>query len=124
MYRSLMIACAMFLFLPACGDRSLSDQANDFSGRGSNNDNQQLEPVLDVLDRTPGPRNAERNAYFGDLHVHTEYSFDAYSFGTTATPYDAYRFAQGEAIQHPSGYQIQLRTPLDFYAVTDHPNSN
>ena len=28
----------------------------------------------------------DRNAYFGDLHVHTEYSFDAYSFGTTATP--------------------------------------
>lgn len=120
MSRSLVIAFALFLLLPACGDRSLSDEANDFAGRVGSNENQQLKPVLDILDRTPAPLNTGRNAYFGDLHVHTEYSFDAYSFGTTATPYDAYRFAQGEAIQHPSGYQIQLRTPLDFYAVTDH----
>ena len=53
--------------------------------------------------------NPERNAYFGDLHVHTKYSFDAYAFGTLATPYDAYRFAKGEAIKHPSGFDMQLR---------------
>lgn len=119
MLRSLTLALSLLCLLAACGDRSLSDEANDFGGRDDSND-QQLKPVLDLLDRTSAPPNTERNAYFGDLHVHTEYSFDAYSFGTTATPYDAYRFAQGEAIQHPSGYQIQLRTPLDFYAVTDH----
>ncbi|MCP4211958.1 MAG: DUF3604 domain-containing protein [Halieaceae bacterium] len=119
MLRSLILALSLLCLVPACGDRSLSDEANDFGGRDDSND-QQLKPVLDLLDRTSAPPNTERNAYFGDLHVHTEYSFDAYSFGTTATPYDAYRFAQGEAIQHPSGYQIQLRTPLDFYAVTDH----
>ena len=64
--------------------------------------------------------NANRNAYFGDLHVHTAYSFDAFAFGTNATPYDAYRYAQGEAIKHPGGFDMQLRKPLDFYAVTDH----
>ena len=64
--------------------------------------------------------NPDRNAYFGDLHVHTTYSFDAYAFGTLATPGDAYRFAKGEAIKHPSGYDLQLREPLDFYGVTDH----
>lgn len=66
------------------------------------------------------PINPERNAYFGDLHVHTKYSFDAYAFGTLATPYDAYRFAKGEAIKHPSGFDMQLREPMDFYGVTDH----
>jgi hypothetical protein len=62
----------------------------------------------------------ERSAYFGDLHVHTAYSFDGYAFGTLATPYDAYRFAKGEAIKNPGGYNMQLSRPMDFYAVTDH----
>lgn len=73
----------------------------------------------EVLTLRPAP-NPERNAYFGDLHVHTAYSFDAYVFGTTATPRDAYRYAKGEAIVHPGGFDVQLKEPLDFYAVTDH----
>ena len=64
--------------------------------------------------------NPDRNAYFGDFHVHTSTSFDAYTFGTIANPVDAYKFAQGEAIPHPTVYEIQLKRPLDFYAVTDH----
>jgi hypothetical protein len=65
--------------------------------------------------------NPQRNAYFGDLHVHTQYSFDAFVFGVRAMPEDAYRFARGDAISHPSGYEIQLRGgQLDFIAVTDH----
>ena len=64
---------------------------------------------------------AERNAYFGDLHVHTRYSFDAYIFNVRNSPDDAYRYAQGDPLQHPSGYPIRLRgAPLDFMAVTDH----
>ena len=45
---------------------------------------------------------------------------DAFQFGTLATPDDAYRYAQGEAIKHPAGFEVQLDRPLDFYAVTDH----
>ena len=73
----------------------------------------------EILTLRPPP-NAERNAYFGDLHVHTGYSFDAYVFGNTTLPADAYRYARGQALDHPSGYRIQLQQPLDFYAVTDH----
>ena len=62
-----------------------------------------------------------RRALFGDLHVHTANSFDAYSFGVRATLDDAYRYARGEAIEHTLGYPVQLRGgALDFYAVTDH----
>ena len=57
---------------------------------------------------SPQKRNLDRNAYFGDLHVHTTNSFDAFAFGTLATPYDAYRYAQGGAIKHPAGFDMQL----------------
>ena len=77
-------------------------------------------PLLQVeIQPRPLP-NPNKNAYFGDLHVHTANSFDAYTFGTIATPADAYMYAQGHAIRHPSGFLIQLSRPLDFYAVTDH----
>ena len=79
----------------------------------------QLVMPPDTINANP-TSNANRNAYFGDLHVHTNYSFDAFAFGTVASPYDAYRFAKGEAIKHPSGFDVQLNAPLDFYAVTDH----
>ena len=49
---------------------------------------------------------SERNPYYGDLHVHTAYSFDGYAFGTLASPYDAYSFARGEAISNPGGYDM------------------
>lgn len=65
-------------------------------------------------------RNPLRNAYFGDLHVHTQLSFDAYLFGTRRTPDDAYEFAKGAAIEHASGLKMQLNKPLDFLAVADH----
>lgn len=62
-----------------------------------------------------------RQALFGDVHVHTALSFDAYIFGVRRTPDDAYRYALGEPIRHASGYDIALKGgPLDFYAVTDH----
>ncbi len=73
----------------------------------------------ELLDRRV-EKAAGRMAYFGDLHVHTTYSFDAYVFGTRATPSDAYRYAKGETILHPGGFEMTLRQPLDFYAVTDH----
>ena len=63
---------------------------------------------------------AERNAYFGDLHVHTGYSFDAFLFSAPTTPDDAYRFAKGGTVEHLAGFDMTLKEPLDFYAVTDH----
>lgn len=65
------------------------------------------------------PNNPLKNAYFGDLHVHTSLSFDAYIGGTVATPADAYKFAQGETITI-FGLKKKLKRPLDFAGVTDH----
>ena len=87
----------------------------------SNNNTQIVETAeKDTYVQLRPEPNPDKNAYFGDLHVHTSNSFDAYTFGTIANPEDAYKFAQGEAIPHPTGYNIQLKRPLDFYAVTDH----
>jgi len=60
-----------------------------------------------------------RRALFGDLHLHTGNSFDAASSATNTTPEDAYRFAQGEAVEY-FGRPVQRQAPLDFLAVTDH----
>ena len=68
----------------------------------------------------PVPLNPERDVYFGDLHVHTMLSMDAYYlFGTRLGPEDAYRFARGEEVAF-MGEPIRRRRPLDFMAVTDH----
>ena len=65
--------------------------------------------------------NPEREAFFGETHIHTSWSFDAYIYGNTMTgPEEAYKFALGETIKHPGGYDIKITRPLDFMAVTDH----
>ncbi|MDG1945320.1 MAG: DUF3604 domain-containing protein [Halioglobus sp.] len=119
----LLIGC-LIVGLCACSgsDNSLTDfQTNEDRGfAGAARGNNSLLPISEEILTLRQPPNPDRNAYFGDLHVHTAYSFDAYVFGTVATPDDAYRYAKGEALDHPSGYQVQLRQPLDFYAVTDH----
>ncbi len=66
-------------------------------------------------------RSATKMALFGDLHVHTKNSFDAYIFGTRADADAAYRFAKGEPMENGMGDTIQLAgPPLDFFSVTDH----
>ena len=101
---------SFLLMMGACSETHEPKAVNNLSA---------LEDQKSTIQYKPEP-NPDRNAYFGDLHVHTSNSFDAYTFGTIASPSDAYRFAQGEAIPHPTGYEIQLKKPLDFYAVTDH----
>ena len=62
-----------------------------------------------------------KEAYFGETHVHTSWSFDAYIFGNHVTsPADAYKYAKGQPIQHPLGFDIKIETPLDWMGVTDH----
>ena len=59
---------------------------------------------------------------WGDTHLHTSYSFDAFLNGNlTGDPDVAYRFARGLPVIHPyNRTRVQLQTPLDFLVVTDH----
>ena len=61
-----------------------------------------------------------KRPWFGELHIHTRNSPDAFITGVRVSPEDAYRYAQGEAIDHVSGQKIQASYALDFIAITDH----
>ena len=59
--------------------------------------------------------------FWGDTHLHTRNSADAYSLGNmNLTPADAYRFAQGQEVLAHNGMKVKLRRPLDFLVVSDH----
>jgi len=69
--------------------------------------------------------SATKRPLFGDLHVHTSYSFDSYVSSQRNDPWAAYRYAKGEAITLPGAdgsqnVKAKIQRPLDFTAVTDH----
>jgi hypothetical protein len=65
------------------------------------------------------PENPLKEAYFGETHVHTSYSLDAYIGGARITPDDAYKFAQGSDVV-VNGQKHNIGRPLDWVAVSDH----
>ena len=67
-------------------------------------------------------KNPLKNAYFGETHIHTMYSLDAYIGGNRMNPRDSLQFAQGQA-KIINGKLHKLQRPLDFAAVTDHAES-
>src|SRR6266478_9423360 len=66
-------------------------------------------------------KNPDREAYFGETHVHTSWSLDAWLIGNRISdPGDAYKYFKGEPIKHPMGFEVKIDTPLDWAGVTDH----
>ena len=73
--------------------------------------------------QSPGPNHSENpvnNVYFGDLHIHSNLSVDAYLFGNRRDLDATYRFAKGESAPIETGEIIEITRPMDFVAVTDH----
>ncbi|MDE0064208.1 MAG: DUF3604 domain-containing protein [Gammaproteobacteria bacterium] len=69
----------------------------------------------------PVGKDYPRNLYWGDTHLHSRNSADAYSLGNmNLTPADAYRFARGQELTAHNGMRVRLRRPLDFLVVSDH----
>ena len=65
-------------------------------------------------------RNYPTKVYWGDTHLHSTLSHDAFHNGNRLNPDDAYRFAKGETVVSSSGQEVRLRRPLDFLMVSDH----
>lgn len=62
--------------------------------------------------------------FFGDTHLHTNLSVDAYNFGNRLLgPEEAYRFAKGKAVRAHNGMRARLRRPLDFLVIADHASN-
>ncbi|NNC38088.1 MAG: DUF3604 domain-containing protein [Hyphomonadaceae bacterium] len=100
-----LLLCASIVALASCSKTERVIHEVEYPDR----------PAVEVTE------NPLMNAYFGDLHVHTKNSFDAYITGTRTTADDAYRFAKGDSIDNGAGIQIKISgPPLDFYGVTDH----
>jgi len=59
---------------------------------------------------------------WGDTHLHTTYSSDAFANDNlSADPDTAYRYATGQPVIHPyHRARVQIDTPLDFLVVSDH----
>ncbi|MEY2927532.1 MAG: hypothetical protein RL367_2009, partial [Pseudomonadota bacterium] len=92
---------ALTMALAACGESS--DKSPGGTGEGTVKETVYPERVL-----------------FGDLHLHTSNSSDAFAFGVRLGPEEALRFARGEEVTSTYGIKAKLDRPLDFLAVTDH----
>lgn len=116
----LLFLCAYSALSTGCGESPNEPESPLYSDQGAS-------PAR-VMNREPCLEHVEtRRALFGDLHVHTARSMDAFLFDTRTTPSDAYRFAKGEELflapLDKSGRGInaqRIDRPLDFAAVTDH----
>ncbi len=99
----------LLTLLSACGDTSdtKSNEVSDSAQTGNANEEIDINPTKDV--------------FFGNLHIHTKWSFDAYINGAASDPDAAYRWAKGETIPGGGdGTPLKIKVPLDWYVVSDH----
>ena len=83
----------------------------------------QISPEMVPSDPVYSPfagRDYPDQVLYGDLHFHTEISFDAGLIGTSLDMHDAFAVARGEEILSNTGQRVQLVRPLDFLAITEH----
>lgn len=99
---------AFLLLLISCGEQS-SDTTSPTSDKTQ----------ADISASQTHPQNV----YWGDTHLHTSNSVDAFGFGNRLDAEAALRFARGEAVTSTRGVEAQLSRPLDFLVISDHSDA-
>lgn len=69
-----------------------------------------------------GAMAQDTQLYWGDTHLHTGNSTDAFDNGAASVDTEtAYRFARGLPVIHPAtGQRLRIDRPLDFLVIADH----
>ena len=115
---ALVFAGAVALLGSACSDRAADDKAKAAVAASAASVAVAAAPTVEQLEAAV-PDNPLKEAYFGETHVHTSYSLDAYIGGARLTPDEAYKFAQGKDVTI-QGQTHNIKKPLDWAAVSDH----
>lgn len=128
--RALLLGAAG-IALAACGEDTASPAADEAaqgapaadtpSGTGAAADTAMSPAPQDTAGAAPSESAGYPDTvYWGDTHLHTSDSADAFAFGARIGPEEALRFARGEAVTSTSGIEAQLSRPLDFLVIADH----
>lgn len=113
--RELSLMVAVMLAVSACSE----DRNNEAESSAESSTKAAMKTA--VQPQAEIPLNPVNDVYFGNLHVHTRWSFDAYINAAAGGPDDAYRWAKGESIPGGGdGTPLKIKVPLDWYAVSDH----
>ena len=114
------LTLAMDLTLTACnGDKKISLETVDNRATAKSQSSSEAQAAEAGGVEQSVALNPQRDVYFGETHMHTAFSLDAYIGGNRLGHDDAYRYAQGEKVT-VSGMELQRRRPLDFVAISDH----
>jgi hypothetical protein len=100
------------LAAPAAADQQAGEMTLDHEEAAKHFTSRGYSPYAD--------RGFPTRPMWGDTHLHTANSPDAFAFGNRLNPEDAYRFARGETVTSTTGQRAQLSRPLDFLVVADH----
>ncbi len=108
----LAITLSTLLAIPALADQQAGEMTLDVEEAAEHFQARSYSPYAD--------RGFPTWPLWGDTHLHTANSPDAFAFGNRLSPEEAYRFARGETVTSATGQRVQLSRPLDFLVVADH----
>jgi len=98
----------LLVFLVACGGKS-----DDSS------------PLATPFDEACAEQSPTRSVFWGDLHAHSSWSFDAGAYGSKLTTEEAFAYAKGVSVTLPDASgeltrSVTIDRPLDFLGMTEH----